>query len=42
MLYGKYSDFWLITEDNKMKEYKVNDIKIYSLQDAQRNLGLLI
>ncbi|TXJ59552.1 PIN domain-containing protein [Brachyspira aalborgi] len=42
MLYGKYSDFWLITEDNKMREYKANDIKIFSLQEAQRNLGLLI
>ena len=42
MLHGRYSDFWLITEDVKMREYKANDIKIYSLKETKKNLGLLI
>ncbi len=42
MLYNKYNDFWLITEDNEMRKYKVNNIKIYSLKEVQGNLGLLI
>lgn len=37
---NKYDDFWLITEDIKIKTYKVNHIKIYSLEDAKINLGL--
>ena len=36
----KYDDFWLITEDAKIKTYEVNHIKIYSLEDAKINLGL--
>lgn len=42
MLSNKYNCFWLITEDNEMKKYKVDNIKIYSLKDMQKELGILI
>lgn len=40
VLSNKYDDFWLITEDDKMRTYNVNYIEIYSLEDAKNNLGL--
>ena len=39
-LSNKYDDFWLITEDTKIKTYEVDRIKIYSFKDAKMNLGL--
>ena len=38
VLSNKYDNFWLITEDDKMRTYNVNYIEIYSLEDAKNNL----
>ena len=37
---GKYSEFWLLTEDKNMKKYKTDNLKIYSFKDAKVTLGI--
>lgn len=37
---GKYSEFWLLTEDKNMKKYKTDNLKIYSFKDAKVILGI--
>lgn len=37
---NKYSEVWLLTEDNYLKKYRVENIKIYSLREASEHLGL--
>ncbi|SUW04489.1 hypothetical protein [Brachyspira pilosicoli] len=36
----KYSEFWLLTEDKNMKNYKADNLKIYSFKDAKISLGI--
>ena len=41
LLSSKYNNFWLLTEDKKMRNnYKVNNLKIYLLDEALDELGI--
>ena len=37
---GKYSEFWLLTEDKNIKKYKTDNLKIYSFKDAKLTLEI--